>query len=369
MISVFKIHLQSLVPSLEQFDLKAKRNLWYTVEQYSETVQIRKLDYDTMTREQIINRVSEELEKQQDFAANLCFFCADQLEKLPVLTWSPQVEYNMSKALVDKGISMPEQVLLLDILNKKKNRLEWRRSLHTDSLPVVCNLPFRLREPRSEWNDFSSAQADKRMLKIKTLDGWRNTNTARYQEPLKFSSGLQFCAVQNSEIVLALTRESVLVGKFGEESEYSFAHGLEEVDFLDCFTLSTGTIVVRIGKRNALTGGLSDETFFSFRLGDTLESYTLSEEENREVEKSSTDSECFLMASTLSGWNDSNKGSSWVVYKNQQLYLSKDMVCSVLGQPSHFYAVFYNGIVREYVSGQCVNESQIESAITHAILV
>jgi len=369
MISVFKVYLQSLVPK-DLTHYNSMREMYQSIEQFSETVNIRKVNYKS--REELIDKIVQELEKQKDFYENLSYFYHDLVKKQSSLHWTPEVEYNMFKSLQGKGISIPEQILLVGLEEKQRSKDEWRKFLHSESLPLLSNKPFQLREPRNEWTEFPSGNRKPLSdLCVKTLKGWLrfigNTGVMLV-EPEKFKDAIQFCTIPNSDTVLALTEKNILVSKFDQEVQHSFPHELNEVDYIDCFTLKNDIVIVQVGKRNMLTGGLSDETLFSFRVGEELQPYTLTETENELVELvvKKSDYQNVNSNSTLSGWNDI-KGS-WVVFKTQQIYLSNDMVCSVLGDEANFFAVFFNGLVKHYSSGKCIKEINLDCAITHAII-
>jgi hypothetical protein len=97
-----------------------------------------------------------------------------------------------------------------------------------------------------------------------------------------------------------------------------FEHTVQNADFIDCFLLPTKTVVVKVGRRNLLTGGLVDEELFSFRYDTNFLPHTLTEEESVYLEVLFDHEH-----ESLTGWNNLETGSSWVIYKTMEKQTNK----------------------------------------------
>jgi hypothetical protein len=111
--------------------------------------------------------------------------------------------------------------------------------------------------------------------------------------------------------------------------------------------LSSGAVVIKIGKRNVLTGGLGDEVGMSFRYGSSekdLCPHTLSTEEDEEVSSYYSVSRTMLdMNVSLSAKNDLKKGLCTVIHDLYEKKIGLKLACGLLGNQSSYVVVCYDG--------------------------
>jgi hypothetical protein len=365
----------------------------YEVDSFSETVNIRSLDFKSLTYEEVVTQILQELQKQADFYGLYKEFCTQCILNLNTVRWSPALEYQVIKILRDKDIGTVEAHALLLHTKELQRPLEyWRKKADMSAASLLTNAPCKLREPReTKWK--LCDRPSRGGVLVRTLDAvWSFTtadsNVNKATEPEDFAHASVFASIpaRNGEevamhsaslcqCILALKEKEISVGCLGDSKSFaSFAHGINGADFLETYLLPSNTIIVRVGKRNLLTGGLTDEDYFSFvRNGErSIIPHSLNSEETAQVEEiSKIDSDSswdFMSSSCLTGFNDLASAQSKVLWKQQELVLGSSLVVAVLGHPSSFFAVFYDGAVHHYKEGVIFAHSKTKLPITHAIL-
>ena len=307
----------------------------------------------------------------------------------------------MSKILRDKEIGTVQAHALLFLTQEQKRPLsEWRRRVDMSSVNLITNSLCKLREPRDSvwnWKPFRNVNDPSSVLvRTKERTWWKLsvdlgrstggttsafTSETYETEPDDWDQAIVFSSIPHSTstlpaCVLALKKNEISIGCFGDKKSFaSFAHGVNDADFLESYLLPSNTIIVRVGKRNTLTGGLTDEDFFSFkRDGErSISPHALDGTETtlvEEISKVDTDYPWTFTdtSSCLTGFNDLAGAQSKVIYKQSEMVLSTNLVVAVLGHPSAFFAIFYDGTVQRYQNGSLIASLKINLPITHGIL-
>jgi hypothetical protein len=380
--SLLKAHLlKSLHPDKkliknEEFPVEKKSIFFYEVEKFSEFVNVRHLYLGNLTSVEVVQQAIKELEKHKDFVFTYTQFEQSCIQDLGTVRWTEQLEFDVTRLLQGEHVlSLEAHCLIKQALDKRKSTELWRKTIDVSLVPVLCNQPCKLREPRTdEWpKNFSSEPFS---IWIRSTRGWMSTENLEVivQEPEEFKHAITFSSVPQHNLVLALNSKDVSFGVLGElKSRGSFAHDVEDANFIDCYMLPSKSIVVRVGQRNCLTGGMLNESMYSFMVNTTPTPCSLSSEEELLVETiSSINSEYPWtlqdISSVLTGWNDLAKGVSKVIYKTCELELSNSLVLATIGHPGDFYAVFFNGDVLHYVGSTKTKKLSASYPLTHAVV-
>ena len=379
------------------FDPSKKQTLLYEVDRFSETINSRSIKFNGLTYKDVLSNILEELKKQKDFQQNCEEFKTQCISNFnsTIVRWSPSLEKEISKILHGGIGTVQGHTLLLDAQKPSRPVTMWRKRVDTTSLPVLTNQPCKLREPRinTDW-PFSFFQLSEKEIPLSVLvrsqDGsWfqfgtspdTNLEATIFKEPIDVMDAVQYSAIPlssknfKSVCFLALKKEEVSIACFGDIKSFaSFSHGIEDADFLESYLLPTGTIIVRVGKRNLLTGGLQNEDFFSFKQNGLREitPYVLDTAETLLVETmSKVDSEYPWTfqdtSSCLTGFNDLSVGKSKVLWKQQEMVLGDSFLVAVLGHPGSFVSIFYDGTVNLNEKKGTRTLCKMSFPITHAI--
>lgn len=375
------------------FDPAKKQSLLYEVDRFSDTINSRSISFHGLTYKDALTKILEELKKQKDFKENCEEFKSQYISQLNSTTvrWTPKLEKEISDILQGKLGTVEAHALLLDAQKPPKQLIMWRKKVDMSLLPVLTNQPCKLREPRaSKWpfSIFSDEKEIPTSILVRSLDGtWFQINSTTpddpvcLQEPLDVFDAILFSAIpgtkaSQSTCFLALKKEVVSIACFGDIKSFaSFPHGIEDADFLECYLLPTHTIVVRVGKRNLLTGGLQNEDFFSFRQ-EAIRAITpcvLESTETQLVETmSKVDSEYpwtfHDTSSCLTGLNNLSTGQSKVLWKQHEMILGDSLLVAVFGHPGSFYSVFYDGTVKFNLENGSRTLCKLKFPISHAIV-
>jgi hypothetical protein len=370
------LHPNEQIVKNEQFPVERKSPFCYEVEKFSESVSVRHFDYASLTSTQAVELAVKELIKNKDFAYTYKQFEESCIKDLGTVRWTEQLEFNVNRLLQGEYVlSLEAHCLVIQALEKRKSTELWRKIVDVSSVPLLCNHPCKLREPRSmDWpKDFVCEPVS---VWVRSYQGWMSTDNPGVfvQEPEDFKQATLFSSIPGHNILLALKSKEVSFGVLGQSKSFaSFAHDVEDANFIDCYILPSKSIVVRVGQRNSLTGGMLNESMFSFVMTETPTPYVLSAEEETLVESiSSINSEypwtLETISSVLTGWNDLSKGVSKVIYKTCELELSNSLVLATLGHPGSFYAVFFNGEIFHYVGNMRKNKIVVNVPLTHAVV-
>jgi hypothetical protein len=352
------------------------------------------MDFKGLTYEEVITLIIKELQKQSDFISLYNQFLTQCILNLNTVRWSPSLEYQITRILRDREIGTVEAHALLLHTEELKRPVEfWRKRVDMSGANILTNSTCKLREPRdAQWPECIDRVSHG--VLIRTVHGsWISCNVSESSleslprtlisieeqcEPADFSVASVFASIPpvqgdaSSMCILALKDKEVSVGCLGDLKSFaSFEHGVEGADFLESYLLPSDTIIVRVGKRNLLTGGLFFEDYFSFiRNGprSILPCILDSKEASQVEEISKIDSDNSLAASCLTGYNDLSSAQSKVIWKQHELKLGSNLVLAVLGNPSSFFTVFYNGSVNQHVNGVIYAHYKTNVPFTHAIL-
>ncbi len=356
----------------------------YYLETFSELVDVRSVNILRSCKD-VVSEYIRRLSNTEDGNESLKFFAQQTIANLGTVRWTPQLEFCVFCIYQDIPVLSLEAYALLETKQGKPPEL-WRRGIDTSTIPKFTNQICTFREPRTTFapvTELSQTRILGEKLYLQTIDNtWRTLTSLGKLMPVVVPSELYdlsvFCAVPGTLYTLALRENSVVIVNTMQTVLGSFAHTLTTPDFLDCFRLSSETLIVRIGKRNSLTGGLNEEELFSFRCkyktdqdtpeADGLETHELLEEEEKEVEEiCRMNYSSQLYNSLLTGWNDMETGTSWCIdsFSSTQQSLGKDVVVAICGKPQEYVAVFVNGRVEWIHQGSKV-QIQLDFPILNA---
>jgi hypothetical protein len=336
-------------------------------EKYFSTAFFQGYPLASMTKAAALATVVKEIQESPGFLENFQAFVQDLRDKSTPQSWTPLLEFEMARPSTRKSI------LLLQLLGS-----DWR-SCCIPQVPLLLGQPFKLRESKDVVESFSCVSPSKSSLSPKHVwirnalsKEWCRATSLQYQkEPEEFHFATHFVSAPSSKNIFALAGSRVLVGRLGESKVFAkFEHGLnEDADFLDCFVLSSGAVVIKIGKRNVLTGGLGDEVGMSFRYGSSEQDlcpHTLSSQEEEEVSDyytSSVPRTMLDMNVSLSVKNDIKKGLCSVIHELYEQRVGSKLACGILGTECSYALVFYDGSIL-FSNSQVLH---VDFPITHVL--
>jgi hypothetical protein len=359
----------------------------YYIETFSEVVDVRSVNIYRTCRE-VVQEYIHRLSATEDGNEAIKVFTQHTIANLGTVRWTPQLEFCVFCIFQGNPVLSLEAYALLETKVGKPPEL-WRRGIDTSTISKFTNQICTFREPRTTLppvTEISQTRVLGEKMYVQSVDKtWRTLSSSGKCTPVIAPSELfhlsVFCAVPGTLYILAIQENSVLVVNTMQTVLGSFAHTLTNPDFLDCFRLSSGTLIVRIGKRNILTGGLNEEELFSFRCkykaseetdeaeADGLETHELQEDEEKEVEEiCRMNYSSHQYNSLLTGWNDLETGTSWCIDSSSstQQSLGKDLVVAVCGTQSQYVVVFVNGRVEWIRDGKKV-QLQLDFPILNAL--
>jgi hypothetical protein len=351
----FSTHVQS---DTGLMNIKLRDTLCKSAEKIFKTASYQKLPLASMSLENAIDVVINEIVQSPTYEKDFQLFLDQQREELSAIVWTPQLEFSMTQ----KSTTFHAHLL-------KTMGSEWRYVINHYSIPLLLGQPFPLRETMkekniSEWKGSNFIESnvwfrhDKRWTRFTTLE--------TLAEPPEFSDAITFQSCPSSKNVLALFPNRVKLGRLGGKVFGEFEHDIEEANFLDCFVLSTGAVIVKIGHRNALTGGLKDEMAFSFRYGKSdydCVPYTLSKEEESEIQAYYQEQHTLKdMSSSISVVNTLGGAPYLICDAEKYVQSTCGICCGVVGNADGFLMAFYDGRIRIGTKEFTVNTS-----ITHII--
>jgi hypothetical protein len=313
-----------------------------------------------------VDVVINEIVQSESYTDDCHVFLHKHREILKEQLWTPSLDYEMSK---------PPTHFHLHLLSFMGE--EWRCVLNHYSIPLLVGQPFQLRESMKDcvWDSLpiQPGEFSETSVWTRSTEGkWaRLHSTEELSEPVEFNGAITYQNCPSSKNVLALFHKSVRLGRLGGKVLGEFVHDIEQPDFLDCFVLSTGAVIVKIGVRNALTGGLKDEMSFSFRYGKSdyeCVPYTLTKDEETEIQTYYSESHTMKdMTCALSVVNNVNGAPPYLVHDFKKYAQSKEdcntgIVCGVVGNLSGFAMAFCNGTVKTHA-----RTFTLHKAITHIL--
>jgi hypothetical protein len=345
--SLLQAHFGECLDGLEgNMNASLRTRLCAEGEAYFSTAFFQGFPLASMTKSKALATIVKEIQDSPSFSENFKAFVQDLRDKMPPQAWTPLLEFEMSRRSTKKS------VLLLQLMGP-----DWR-SCCIPKVPVLLGQPFKLRESKDVVDSFSSSTKNSFHFKNVWIRNVVTREWCRAHSPLKtlvepeeFKAATHFVSAPSSKNVLALAGSQVLVGRLGEAKVFAkFDHGLsEDADFLDCLVLSSGAVVIKIGKRNNLTGGLGDEVGMSFRYGSSEQDlcpHTLSSEEDEEVSSYYSVARTMLdMNVSLSAKNDPKKGTCTLIHELHEKKLATKLACGLVGSESSYAVVCYDGTI------------------------
>ena len=348
-LGLLHAHLMSFFPEGTLLMNKQLRDMLCTeTEKYFQTVYLQATPLASMSTHGAVEEVIKLCVKSYSFNEDFAAFLQERREHLGVILWTPALEHEMATAPTNATSRL-----------LKMGGAEWRLQTDTRNLPVHLGQPFKLREKKDVVANFVGAKSsfDQRGVWVRCENGeWVCPVTHEvYREPGDFKGATAYVNAPSSPNILALFASYVLIGVFGQTKSFArFDHDIDAPDFLDCFVLTSGAVIVKIGKRNTLTGGLSDEMCMSFRYGSSgssgscssgsIQPHVLSAEEDAEVlgyndiPSTMKDRSCELAFI--------NGDSSQVLLANQKMVLEDHgMACGIVGEASEFAVAYYSGVI------------------------
>jgi len=366
-IKFLRDHLKSRMGAGDLMNLAKRDALGDEVERLFPTVYIQDLPLASMTCANALKVVMDEVMQSKTFATDLQAFLQEQREALASdVVWTPELEFNM----YHEAAGAPYTVL-------RTFKESWRLNVNVTSLPLLVGQPCKWREQKDIKTQLSpgpDAHFKERGILVRLANQtWVRpcVSSDVIVEPVEFKDALGFASAPSSKNVLALFPQHVMIGKLGQKKSFGkFGHDIKDPNFLDCFVLSTGAVVVKVGKRNALTGGLSDEYGVSFRYGQNeteFEAHALSAEEDVELAQYYDIKQPTLrdVNTVLSLKND--QGEAMLAYKNEACRVDTGVACGVVGTPSGWAVAFYDGRLMLRHAGSQRTVQLPEQPLTHIL--
>lgn len=358
----------------------------------SESVNVRTVNIHKSCRE-VVQEYILHLEKTSDGKEFIKLFVDQSITSLGTVRWTPELEFCITCINNDQAVLHLTAYALLESKKSKSLHL-WRRGIDTSLIPVFTNQCCKFREPRTTTlleypkhlpppdNEDSSESPKTFLLQAANKKWFRVTMNGTCEESSSTLTGNIFCNVpqrrnesKNLNLVLVLLNDEIKIF-CNDVSIGSFSHSVQNADYFDSFRLSGDEIiVVRIGRRNALTGGLMEEELFSFFQGldGKVVPNSLSEDKTREVEKICKGEYDGIFSynrfnSIVTGWNDLESGSSWVLDKTQKMNLGNELILSIFGHYENFYVLFYSGRIQWIKHNMCVKNIQVDFPLISSLL-
>lgn len=366
-IKLLRDHLKAKLGAGDLMNLAKRDTLCDEVERLFPTVYLQDLPIASMTCQNAIKVVLDEAALSKTFTTDLQAFLQEQREALASdVVWTPELEFNM----YHETTGAPYTVL-------RTFKDAWRLNVNVSALPLLVGQPCKWREQKDikpSLTPGTDANFKERGVLVRLANQtWVRPSvpTEPIVEPAEFRDALCFASAPSSKNVLALFSQHVMIGKLGQKKSFGkFGHDIKDPNFLDCFVLSSGAVVVKVGKRNVLTGGLSDEYGVSFRYGQNeteFEAHALSPEEDVELAQYYDIKNPNLrdVNTVLSLKND--HGEAMLAYKNEACRVDTGVACGVVGTPSSWAVAFYDGRVVLRHAGTQRTIQLPEQPLTHIL--
>lgn len=174
-----------------------------------------------------------------------------------------------------------------------------------------------------------------------------------------FASCTLFTRVPSSKIILGYKKDHLVVGSF-EKVYATVETSIRDADYLDSEIVPCGAIVITVGVRNALSGGLAKQESLTFRLDEDLElvPHSLSDEEAKEAE---LDCEKRLAGEKEYDFSEnscpltaiSSMKLTLIVIGDKIIHETRGTVKHLSGAPNNFWIIFATGRCEHVVNGEC----------------
>ena len=255
------------------------------------------------------------------------------------------------------SLSSPEWTLDLEKRNETGDLLPEevfaKMSKKTSDL-VTIGQPFRKRDLRTEKSKAFSKEVPEPKSFVLSKD---------------FADCSLITRVPSSKIVIGYKKDKLIVGTY-EKASATVETTISKADFLDSEIVPCGAIVVTIGCRNDLSGGLSQQESLAFRLDENLSlvPYSLTNNEAREAEDASDDkiegkreydfneNSCPLSAL-------SSAFSTQIILSDKIIYETEGTVRFLKGAPNDFWIAFQTGRLEHIVDGVKVSATRKEGQL------
>jgi len=173
-----------------------------------------------------------------------------------------------------------------------------------------------------------------------------------------------FTRVPSSKIILGYKKDKLVIGSL-EKATAVVETSIRDGDYIDCEIVPCGAIVVTVGVRNELSGGLTKQESLTFRLDQNLSliPYSMTTSEAAEAEddadkKSSGEQEFDFAENSCPLSASSNFPFCNVIIGDKIIYKTQGTAKYLLGAPNNFWIVFATGRAEHVVSGLITETKQ-----------
>jgi hypothetical protein len=254
----------------------------------------------------------------------------------------------------------------------------WREELGFGA--KLLGQPFQLREAQ---------KSKKEYLKIKKTGNIESATTLYLQledssivtlnKKLKLKSVpnlQQSVIIPSHPLLLELKGEHIIVWSWAESSkgkyqQQTLQHSLLNPTFIDAVVCPSGIILIQVGIRNEITGGLTDFESISVRFdtktnllhSDDLQDEDMTTQDALDKKRAEGTDIDFRDHASLLSVSVTNNGSSTVYFQSDILFQSDDVIVGALGCPQEFYCVYANGLVQLYHTMKMVEQYDMGAGI------
>lgn len=258
----------------------------------------------------------------------------------------------------------------------------WREELGFGA--KLLGQPFHLREAQKSQKEYSSIKKTGNLASATTLYlqlADSSIMTLNKKLKLKYVPNLQQSVIIPSHpLLLELKNDHILVWSWADSSkgkyeQQTLQHSLLNPNFIDAVVCPSGIILIQVGIRNEITGGLTDFESISVRF-DTKTNLVCSDDLTDEdmqmqdaLDKKRTEGIDidFRDHTSLLSVSVTNNGASTVYFQSDILFQSEDVIVGALGCPQEFYCVYANGLVQVFHSMKMVEQYDIGAGIEAAL--
>ena len=194
--------------------------------------------------------------------------------------------------------------------------------------------------------------------------------STKVQEPRGFTPSDEwggctlFTRVPSSKIILGYKKNQILIGS--DNPNAAVETSIRDADYIDCEIVPCGAIVVTIGIRNSLSGGLAKQESLAFRLDEQLSlvPYSLTAAEALEAEE---ESEKRLQGETAFDFAEnscplsaqSSFAKTEIIIGDKIIYETKGTLKHLCGAPNDFWLVFVTDVALHVKDGNIVESKKM----------
>jgi hypothetical protein len=259
----------------------------------------------------------------------------------------------------------------------------WREELGFGA--KLLGQPFQLREAQTTKKEYSSIKKTGNLESATTLYlQLEDSSIVTLNKKLKLKSVpnlLVSIRIPSHPLLLELKNDHIVVWSWAESSkgkyqQQTLQHSLVNPTFIDAVVCPSGIILIQVGIRNEITGGLTDFESISVRFDtktnllhpDDLQDEDMERQDALDKKRLEGLDIDFRDHTSLLSVSVNTNGSSTVYFQSNILLQSDDVIVGALGCPQEFFCVYANGLVQLMHNMKMVEEYDIGAGIEACLI-